>query len=149
MRRTRRLLILLAGLIIAWLAWGFVSARRSRTAGEQAARKGDWALARRQFSQYLGWYRWDQRARLSLAEAFGRDDGLPSGEAAAKAIEQLAQIPDTAREGRRARIQEGRLEFLLLNRPIQAERSLRRAMELDPRGVEAPYLLWFLQEMTG
>jgi len=69
--------------------------------------------------------------------------------ASENSIANLQRIPDNSPLGAKARAQEGRLRFLLLNQPVHAERLLRRAIELDPQNFDAHYMLWKLLDMTG
>lgn len=148
MKLLLRLILLLLSLGGAWLGWEVVRAQRGRSAGLLAIRHEAWPLARRELLRYLRLHPADAQSRLLLAEAYGRDDSIGGEESAERAIEQLQRIPDTSDLGSKARTQEGRVRFLVLNQPIRGERLLRRALELDPDSFDANYLMWKLLEMT-
>ena len=149
MKLLLRLILLLFPLGGAWLGWEVIRANRGRSAAAEAIRHEAWQQARVELFRYLRLHPADAQSRLMLAEAFACDDSLNGDESAKLAIDQLQRIPDTSPWGVKARTQEGRLRFLVLNQPIQGERLLRRALELDPESFDANYMLWKLLDVTG
>ncbi len=145
----RLILLLFLAVGGAWLGWEVIRAQRGRSAAAQAIRHEAWPQARRELLRYLRLHPADAQSRLMLAEAFACDDSLNGDESARMALDQLQRIPDTSPLGAKARTQEGRLHFLILNQPIRGERLLRRALEIDPEAFDANYLLWKLLDMTG
>jgi tetratricopeptide (TPR) repeat protein len=108
-----------------------------------------WSGARVELERYLRWRPGDDRARLLLAEAIIKDDLFASRDAAAIALARLQAIGDNSPVAAQARLQEGRIELLVLRRPRRAELAFRRAVELDSNLVEAQYLLWKALHLTG
>lgn len=108
-----------------------------------------WPQARAKLSRLLWWSPNDPHLRLTMAEAFARDDSQSAVKNASAAVEFLSGIPDRATEGPEARIREARLRFLFLRQPIQAERLVRRVLVLNQDSVDAYALLWRIFDMTG
>lgn len=132
-----------------WLGWEVVRAERGRGLAVRHLARARWAQARQELARYLRLHPRDSEARVMLAEAYGRDDALDAVAAAEKAIASLERVPDDSPLGSKARAQEGRLRFLLLQQPARAERLLRRAIDLDRDNYDAHYMLWKLLDMTG
>ena len=144
-----RLILLVLSVVGAWLGWEVIRAQRGRSAAAQAIRHEAWPRARSELFRYLRLHPSDAQSRLMLAETFVRDDSINGDQSAEMALDQLQRIPDTSPLGAKARTQEGRLRFLILNQPIRGEKLLRRALELDPESFDANYLLWKLLDVTG
>ena len=107
-----------------------------------------WPQARQRLASYLWLHPHDGKARLLMAEAFAKDDALPSDEAASQAIDCLAQIPDNSPLAAEARLRQGGLCFLVLQKPGRAEQLVRKSIELGG-GLPAYELLWTLLNFTG
>lgn len=133
---------------VAGLSLAMVYVQGSRAKAEDLARHGLWPPARRHLQRYLWLHPRDGQARLLMAEALVKDDRVPNEEAVEKALEHLGRISDHSPQGAIARTQEGRLLLLLEHKPARAERSFRRAIELDPNALEAHDLLWRLMVLT-
>ncbi len=144
-----RLMLLLLAVGAVWLAWEVIRAQRGRAAAAQAMRHEAWPAARSDLYRYLRLHPGDPQSRLMLAEAYACDDTIPADQSAELALDQLQRIPDESALGAKARTQEGRLYFLVLNQPARGERLLRRALELDPESCDANYMLWKLLDVTG
>jgi tetratricopeptide (TPR) repeat protein len=144
-----RLMILVLVACGGWLGWEVVRANHNRTAAARSIARENWAQARLELARYLRLRPGDSQARLMFAESYARDDSLSAELSAKNAIEQLQCIPDSVPVGARARTQEGRLRFLILNQPIRAESLFRRAIELDDGNYDAHFMLWKLLDMTG
>ncbi|HEY2252288.1 MAG TPA: hypothetical protein VGH74_14540 [Planctomycetaceae bacterium] len=144
-----RLILLFLAVGGAWLGWEVIRAQRGRSAALKAMRHEAWPQARRELFRYLRLHSTDAESRLMLAEAYACDDSIGGEQSAQMAIDQLRQIPDASPWGAKARTQEGRLCFLILNQPIRGERLLRQALEIDPEAFDANYMLWKLLDVTG
>ncbi len=107
-----------------------------------------WPQARERLASYLWLHPRDGMAQLLMAEAFARDDALPADEAAHQAIDCLARIPDSSPLAAEARLRQGGLNFLILQKPGCAEQLVRRSIELGG-GLPAYQLLWTLLNFTG
>jgi len=107
-----------------------------------------WPQARQRLTSYLWLHSRDWEAHVLLAEACAKDSSLPSEEGATQAIHYLARVPDGAPLASLARLQQGRLTFLILQKPTQAEGLLREAIRLGA-GLEAHQLLFTILCMTG
>lgn len=149
MKHLLRLILVLLAAGGALLGWEVIRAERGRSAAAQAIRHEDWPKARNELLRYLRLHPADALSRMMLAETFASDDSINGDQSAAMAIDHLQQIPDTSPLGARARTQEARLRFLVLNQPIRGERLLRRALELDPQSFDSNYLLWKLLDVSG
>src|SRR5579872_736547 len=149
MKHLLRLTLLLLTVGAGWLAWEVCRAERGRSLAAQLMRREVWPQARAELFRYLRLHPADAQSRLMLAEAFVRDDSLHGDESAGLAVDQLQRIPDTSELGAKARMQEGRLRFLILNQPTRAEKLLRHSLELDSDSFDANYLLWKLLDVTG
>jgi hypothetical protein len=69
-------------------------------------------------------------------------------QAAELALTRLQQIPDSSPLAAEARMREGRLGLLVLQKPEFAEARLRKSLELGPPTLDACYLLWKLCDLT-
>jgi tetratricopeptide (TPR) repeat protein len=107
-----------------------------------------WPQARNRLASYLWLHPQDGQARLLMAEAFAKDDGLPAEEAASQAIDCLAQIPDSSPLAAEGRLRQGGLCFLVLQKPGRAEQFLRKSIEFGG-GLQSYQLLWTLLNFTG
>lgn len=102
--------------------------------------------AQQELENYLRWFSSDAKARLLLAEAYGRDE---SKTAPGNALHHLHLISSESDVGADARFREGQLQFLLRHRPATAERLLRESIKLDPDKPDTNLLLWRLLSVTG
>lgn len=155
MRWLSRSFVLRVGWLIpalAVLTWVSVSvfSNYQWSQAERSANRGRWPQVRVHLGRFLAIHPSDAKARLLLAEAFLKDEANLTQQAAADAaLRELERIPDASPHGPRARIQEARLRLFVLHQPRAAEERLRRAILLDPKSGEAPYLLWKLYDLTG
>lgn len=147
-RRLRFLLFAALGLSALLLCGGYWITGRLAVA-ERLIARGDLPAARRHLQQYLMLMRQSSRAHLLFAKALINDDSIASPETVREALRHLESISDDSPTAVEARVQQGRLHFLLLTQPGQGERHLRRALELDPACSDAHFLLWQLYDMTG
>ncbi|MDP6444195.1 MAG: hypothetical protein QGG36_30705 [Pirellulaceae bacterium] len=108
-----------------------------------------WEYAIPELDRYLWLHPHDSGANLLIAEALIKDEQNPGGEPVHRALKHLQRIPDDVSEAAEARSQEAHLYFLLLRKPAQAEKSLRRALAVDPDHRQANYTYWKLLDMTG
>ncbi len=113
------------------------------------AELGLWSQARTELNRYVTLHPGADQARLLLAEAFVKDEALASNEAVPQAIAVLRQVRDNSPLAAQARLQEGRLELLLLHRPGRAEACFREAMAQPDGPLEASLLLWKTLDLTG
>jgi tetratricopeptide (TPR) repeat protein len=151
--RGRRILlaavIVAAGAAISAYYW---QAKKDATAsldrGKRFLRQRRDKLAEQELSKYLSWFPNDAAGILAWAEAVvnGRER-LPEA-AAQLAIDKLATIPDQSPLAAEARMREGSLLFLILQKPAAAEQRLQRSAELDPNLADTWYLIWKLRDMT-
>ncbi|MBI3866205.1 MAG: tetratricopeptide repeat protein [Planctomycetia bacterium] len=141
----------LVSLVVAGLlaGGGALYVRRDLSIARRLLERGEHREAAKRLQRYLRLYRGDSRARLMLAEALVADDDRPAEDAARDAVAQLERIPDSSPEGAEARTRTGRLLFLILLRPGQAEPLFRRAIELAPDALDAHLMLWNLLNVTG
>lgn len=121
--------------------------------GERLAEEGRWPEAEAAVSRYLRLWPSDPGGRLLMAEILVRstDSMKEPGEAVQaieKAVRHLDRVPDSSAEAAEARLRAARLVFLLLRRPVDAERRIRRAIELNPDFYQAYLLLWSVLDMT-
>ncbi|MCX7418181.1 MAG: hypothetical protein NT013_01420 [Planctomycetia bacterium] len=147
--RQRRVVIGFALLLLAVISAVKWLDRSERLAAKSCLTRNQWKEARARLSRLLWWHPSDASVRMMLAEAYARDDSLPSRSSAERAVALLKDIPDDVAESAEARIREARLRFLLLRQPIQAERILQRAMVIDPKAMDAHSLHWRILDMTG
>lgn len=150
MRRRVVLVVLLMAVlgIAAPAAVVVIRAQTGYGAGEELLAHQLWPQARERLASYLWLHPHDAQARLLMADAFAKDEGLPAAEGASKAIECLAAIPDDSPLAAEARFRQGGFYFLILNKPARAEELLRKSIDLGG-GLQAYRLLWSLLSFTG
>ena len=151
-------------MIKRWLVWALSSlivvvilftaaevlvAQRGLDTGRELMAFELWPQAREKLKNYLWLHPRDGEAQFLMAESYAKDESLPAAEAAAAAIQQLTRISDTHPRAGEARLRQGQLEFLILHRPIHAERSVRQALELGVDELPAQQMLWTLYNATG
>lgn len=147
-RIARKVLISLAaaGLIIA--GGLFIWVERGRADAVRMAASGHWADAMPLLKRFLWLHPNDAPTRLLLAQCLTADPRIDPNESARHAITELGRIRDDSPIASEARSRAGRLTFLVLHRPTEAERLFRRAVELDPDNIDAHLMLWKLLAMT-
>ncbi|MGE5195303.1 MAG: hypothetical protein ACM3U2_22650 [Deltaproteobacteria bacterium] len=133
---------LLAGCGALYIHGDFAAAQRLLVRGHHRA-------AKVRLQRYLRLYRSDARARLMLAQAIVADDDRPAEDAARDAVAELALIPDESPCAAEARTRAGRLLFLILLRPGDAEPLFDKAIELKPDALDPCIMLWNLRNVTG
>jgi tetratricopeptide (TPR) repeat protein len=150
MRKRVAIAVLLVVMFGAGLpaAWAVIRAQGGYRAAEELLAHELWPQARERLASYLWLYPGDAQARMRMAEAFAKDEALPPDEAASQAIRCLAQISDNSPLAAEARLQQGRLCFLILQKPGRAEQLLRKSVELGG-SLPAYQLLWTLLNVTG
>ena len=116
---------------------------------ERLAADRQWDAARKSLAFYLRFYPADEEARLLMAQAFISDNSLVGEVKVHAALTQLQQISKNSARSAEARLQEGRLHFLLLLQPGRAERCFLDALQLEPTRLEAHLLLWKLFNATN
>jgi len=140
-----------AGLLLAALVL-FGSAHwigRYLAHAERLAADRQWEAARQSLAFYLRFHPADADARLLMARAFISDNSLLGEGKVLDALAQLRRIPSTSVRAAEARLQEGRLHFLLLWQPGRAEQCFLDCLKLDPARLDARILLWKLYESTN
>jgi tetratricopeptide (TPR) repeat protein len=150
MRKRIAVVVLLAALVALGLpaAIAVIYAQNGFRVAQELAAHQLWPHARERLGSYLWLHPNDGHALLLMAEAFARDDALPADEAATKAIDHLARIPDSSPLAAEARLRESSLCFLILQKPGRAEQLARQAVDLGG-GLPAYRLLWTLLNATG
>ena len=128
---------------------GALYVRGDYSAAQKLLSHGQYREAKKRLHRYLRLYRSDYRARMVLAEAIIADDNRLAVEAARDALRELEKVPDNSPQGAEARTREGRLLFLILLRPSEAEPKFRKAIELSPRAIDPRVMLWNLLNVTG
>ncbi len=123
--------------------------RRHLPQAERLADDRQWNAARQSLAFYLRFYPADGEARLLMARAFISDNSLAGEDKVHAALAQLGRIPHNSARSAEARLQEGRLHFLLLWQPGRAERCFLDVLKLEPARLEARLLLWKLFEATN
>jgi len=118
-------------------------------AGERAMHLQQWNVARKQLNRFLWLHPDDARAHMMMAEVLVKDEALDGKRAVDRAIAHLRRVPDDSEFAATARMRQGRIELLLLQRPGRAEALLRRALELNPDQLDANFLMWKLLDLTG
>jgi tetratricopeptide (TPR) repeat protein len=134
--------LLLAAVLGLWWIHGGL-ARGTRLLQEERYFEARTALKR-----YLWLRPGDASAILKLAEAFAQDPDLPAMESSKEAVSLLQQVEPDSPFADRARLQEARLRFLILNQPTQAERLLRGILDNSSDSFTANYLLWKILDLT-
>ena len=115
---------------------------------EQLAADRQWDAARKSLAVYLRFYPTDEDARLLMARCLISDNSLAGEDKVHAALAQLGQISQNPVRSAEARLQAGRLHFLLLWQPGRAERCFLDALQLEPTRLEAHLLLWKLFDAT-
>lgn len=144
---TVSLVLLVAAIALVGGGWWLAS--RGLATAASLAKHGLWAEVHAPLGRYLWLHPSDPRANLLAAEAVVKDDSLPLIDRITRSLACLARVPDTADEAVAARIAEARVQLFLRYEPVAAERSLERAVKLDPQSLEAHLLRWKLLELTG
>ena len=131
------LLILSGGGALAWirLAPRPVDLHRLREQATAAVKAERFAEAERALAQLPAKRPWDWILQAKVDQAAGRPDA---------ALADLAHVPDSDRLAALARYSEGYLLFHSLHRAPAAEAALRRAIQLDPKSVQARRELSYL-----
>lgn len=149
MSRTRRILLIVSTLVFlcgAGLAW---RANAGLSRGLDYLQKQKFFHARREFDWYLKLHPNDADALFAMAEAIVKDKASRTAEEAARqSIAFLDQIPTDSELGAKARLQSGRLRFLILRQPTAAEADLKEAVRSDPDLFDAQYMLWKILDLT-
>lgn len=145
--RYRRLAIVAATflLILAGLLW-YLHGRASRA--EQLLAADQFEEARQELRLYLRVFRNDDNALLKLAESYARDPELPPDQSAQIAVKMLEKVDRNSPYAAKARLQAGRLRFLILNQPCGAEADFRASLAHDPDSFEANLMMWKLLDLT-
>ncbi|MBC8117257.1 MAG: hypothetical protein H7062_22910, partial [Candidatus Saccharimonas sp.] len=116
---------------------------------ERLVAERQWDAARKSLAFYLRFYPTDEEARLLMARAFISDNSLVGEDKVHAALAQLGRISPNTPRSAEARLQEGRLHFLLLWQPGRAERCFDAALQLEPTRRDAHLLLWKLFDATN
>ena len=150
MRKRVLLIVLLATALIAGVPGvaALIRAQSGLDAARDLLAHQLWPQARQRLAGYLWLHPHDAQARLLMAEALAKDDALAADFAATEAIACLAQISDDSPLAAEAKTQQGRLYFLVLQKPGRAEELLREAIERGA-GLPADRLLWTVLCFTG
>lgn len=122
---------------------------RHLSQAERLVADRQWDAARRSLAFYLRFYPADDAARLLMARAFISDNTLVGEDKVHAALAQLGRISQNSARSAEARLQEGRLHFLLLWQPGRAERCFLEALQIEPTRLEARLLLWKLFDATN
>ncbi len=147
MRRIRSILIVvvpIAGLL-SIVAWNEVS-RLERARYLMAS--GQFAEALPQLDRYLSWFPGDAAAHMNMAEALIKDESQPEANAVRNAISHLEHAQTDPAFRVAAGIQAGRVQFLLLTQPFDAEHRFQDALQIEPENFEANWLMWKLLDVT-
>lgn len=149
-RRIRLIVMIAIAFIVTggsyWVAKSKAAASLDR--GKRYLRLRSFALAEKELTSYLRWFPDDAAGNLAWAEAVINSKERAPEASARLAIEKLATIPDDSPKGAEARMREGRLLFLILQKPSEAELRFLRSSELDPNLVDNWRMLWMLYDMT-
>jgi len=147
MRRTRSILFVVVPLagILSIVAWNEAS-RLERARYLMAS--GQFADARSQLDRYLSWFPGDAAARMNMAEALIKDESQTEASVIRNAIRHLEYAQTDPEFRVFAGIQAGRLQFLLLTQPFNAERRIRDALRVEPENFDANWLMWKLLDVT-
>ena len=116
---------------------------------ERLAADRQWGAARKSLAFYLRFHPADEEARLLMARAYVSDDLLVGEDKVHAALAQLGWISPNSARSAEARLQEGRLYFLLLWQPGRAERCFLDVLQLEPARLEARILIWKLFDATN
>lgn len=132
-----------------WAGYWWWSIESGLKRAQQAAKHGEWRLARYHLTEYLDWHPRDSEAHFLMAEAFVKDDVEGSQDFIHSAIHHLQKIEGDAPLAAKARLQEARLVLLMLQQPARAEQLLHASLELEPYSLEANLLMWKIRDLTG
>jgi len=149
MKYVTRVLIVLGVLACGGLAAMVLRAQRGLAEGRRLVSRNALPAAHRELERYLWLHPRDPEALLLAAEALTKDESLDDQVAVTQARQLLERIPDSSPRGAEARAKQARLAFFVQHRPVEAERLFLRALELQPKFIEARYLLWKLYDLTG
>jgi hypothetical protein len=151
-RQRRFLLWLLPGCVLAawllWLRFEESTAATLRESGRRHLRERRDELAESAFERCLQRTPNDAELILLWAQAVISGRNRTPQQAAELALTRLQQIPDSSPLAAEARMREGRLGLLVLQKPEFAEARLRKSLELGPPTLDACYLLWKLCDLT-
>lgn len=114
---------------------------------EESLANDDWAAARTYSNRLIKRGRYQDPARLILAEATIKDESLRRDKAVQDAVEALALV-ETERVPE-ARLREAELRLLLLGQPQRADELAREAIRLDSAMAEAYRLRWTILNATS
>jgi len=150
-RRKAAVWTLISLLVVAGLAGAVVVYRANLglPTAERALRVGQWEEARTQLERFLWLHPEHGRGHLLMAEALVKDEALNGEQAIQQAVSHLDNIDDSSELAPVARMRQGRIEMLMLQRPGRAETQLRRALNLAPDQADANFLMWKLMDLTG
>jgi tetratricopeptide (TPR) repeat protein len=151
--RQRRFLVwLLPGCVLAaWLCclrFEECTAATLRESGRRHLRERRDEMAESAFERCLQRTPNDAELILLWAQAVISGRNRTPQQAAELALTRLQQIPDSSPLAAEARMREGRLGLLVLQKPEFAEARLRKSLELGPPTLDACYLLWKLCDLT-
>ena len=151
-RQRRFLLWLLPGCVLAawllWLRFEESTAATLRESGRRHLRERRDELAESAFERCLQRTPNDAELILLWAQAVISGRNRTPQQAAELALTRLQQISDSSPLAAEARMREGRLGLLVLQKPEFAEARLRKSLELGPPTLDACYLLWKLCDLT-
>ena len=150
--RPRRLwaniaLLVLTGLSV-WLGVAYYDASQSLQRGKRFLRQMRNVEAEAEFQRFIRWHRSHAEARLLLAEAVVKGDRRQPQDAAEIALDLLQGIPDSSPLAAEARMRQGRLALLILQRPTIAEELLLKSVRLNAQLLDSHFLLWKLFDLT-
>lgn len=147
MRRPRLILSIVLPLVavVVGLIWIEVS-RFDRA--RYLIETGEFAAAREELSVYLRRFPDDTAANFLMAEMLIKDESQPGIEVVEQAIVHLQQARPDPVYREQSLLHEGRLKFLLLSRPFEAEGLFRAALHYNPDNYAANRLMWKLLDMT-
>ena len=109
---------------------------------------GQFAEARSQLGRYLSWFPDDAAARMNMAEALIKDESQTEAHVIRIAIGHLEHAQTDPVFHVAAGIQAGRLQFLLLSQPFDAEHRFRDVLQAEPENYETNRLMWKLLDVT-
>jgi hypothetical protein len=151
-RRRLILLLLLPVCVLAavllWQRFEAGTAATLRETGRRYLRERRDELAESAFASCLQRAPNDAELILLWAQAVISGRNRTPQQAAELALTRLQQIPDSSPLAAEARMREGRLGLLVLQKPDFAEVRLRKSLELGPPTLDANYLLWKLCDLT-
>ena len=134
--------------VLLWQRFEAGTAATLRETGRQYLRERRDELAESAFASCLQRAPNDAELILLWAQAVISGRNRTPQQAAELALTRLQQIPDSSPLAAEARMREGRLGLLVLQKPDFAEVRLRKSLELGPPTLDANYLLWKLCDLT-